>query len=233
MKTVGPLRRARGWITFGVLLLGCHQAFAQSADRPREFFGISAGLGIGAHNAVAITDYINAIVQPPPDQRLDDFGSAIEFFVTPEMQVADQWSVALEYSLLVKSHSPGSIGAGGSEINYYIHMPTAIVHYLIPGEGYWLKLGGGIGYHYAVLDQRLFGSSQQTSFTASGGGLKIEAVGNTRFDESFYASIGVDLRWGFGGAFNNSSQGDASYGPTTARLEFFNIGLKLGVAFLF
>ena len=223
-----------GLLAAGLSMLGISQVRAQAGEPSNDFFMVSAGLGINAHNAVAITDYINAITQPTPDQRIDDFGSAVEFYVMPELQIAEEWSVGLEYALLLKSHSLISqAGGGNTEIGYSIHMPTAIVHYLIAGEGYWLKLGGGIGFHYGLLQQRLFGGTQQTDFTASGAGVKIEAVGNTRFDDSFYASIGVDVRWGFGGSFNNPDQGEAQFATTTARMEFFNVGLKLGVAFLF
>jgi hypothetical protein len=206
----------------------------QPESESRRYYGISAGMGVGALSAASVTDYINAVVQPPTDQRLEDFTSAVELFVAPEFQVADQWSVAFEYSLLLKSYSLSSVIAGGtSEFHYQVHMPTAIVHYLMPGNGYWIKLGGGIGYHAGTLTQSLFGGGFGETFKAGGVGVKLEAIGNTKFDESFYGSIGVDLRWGSGGNFTADDGAEATFAGNTADLSFFNIGLKLGVVFLF
>ena len=202
---------------------------AQSAP-PSRFFSLSAGMGISAHSAPSTVDYISTVLQLRESDKIGDFTSAIEFFATPELQLSDDWSLALEYSYLVKSYRLSSTaGPGTSEFSTSIHMPTAVVHYLVPGQGYWLKVGGGVGYYFGTFSQMLFGSGQTESFHASAPGLKLEVVGNTMFDESFYGYIGIDARWGFDEAFSRDDGSVPSYQGTAPSLGFFNLGLKLGV----
>lgn len=208
-------------------------AAGQSSNESR-FVSLSAGMGISAYSATSTSDYISALLQLPEPEQLGDFTSAIEFFATPEVQLTHDWSLALEYSYLVKSYRLSSTaGPGTSEFSTSIHMPTLVLHYLVPGEGYWLKLGGGAGYYVSSFSQMLFGSGQTQSFRASAPGLKFEAVGNTMFDESFYGYIGLDARWGFDEAYSDSDGSSPSYQQTAPSLGFFSLGLKLGVTILF
>jgi hypothetical protein len=214
-------------VMLGISLSGI--VFAQEPSASR-FVAISGGMGISAHSATSTGDYISALLQLREPDRIGEFTTAIEFFVTPEIQISDDWSLALEYAYLVKSYRlTSTLAPGISDFSTSLHMPTAIAHYLIPGEGYWLKFGGGVGYYFGTFSQELFGSGQTQVFRASAPGLKLEAVGNTMFDENFYGYIGIDARWGFDEAFSQSDGTTASYQNTNASLGFFNIGLKLGV----
>lgn len=199
----------------------------------RPLIAISAGLGVSANSSPSIVDYINAIAQPPVEQRVDEFSASTEFFVAPEMQVSDEWSVALDYAYYLKSYSFDSrSGMGRLEFTHQVHMPVVVMHYLIPGKGFWLKAGGGAGYHVGSFTESFLGYGQQSTTRAHGVGIKIEAIGNTAFDESFYGSIGVDLRWVFGGSFKTASGQTKSYLQYTPHMSFFSVGLKLGVMFL-
>ncbi|MBM4167577.1 MAG: hypothetical protein FJ215_00215 [Ignavibacteria bacterium] len=207
---------------------------AQTQEGGKRLRGITLGMGVGAHAASSVTDYINAASLPPIRDRLDDFHAVAEFSIVPEYQVTTDWSVALEYGYQIKSFSlVGSAGMGRSDFSYEVHLPTALAHYLISGEGYWLKLGGGVGYYFGGFDQTLYGLNRTETFRAEGIGLKLEAVGNTKFDDSFYGSVGVDVRWIFGGQFKTPEGRVASVGSQTARFESFTVGLKFGVMFLY
>ena len=227
------MRGRRTVLVLGLVTALASVGAAQSASA-RRFISLAAGMGISAHSATSTADYISTVLQLREPDRIGDFTSAIEFFATPEFQISDEWSLALEYSYLVKSHRLSSTaGPGISEFSTAIHMPTAVLHYLVPGEGYWLKIGGGVGYYVGTFSQMLFGSGQTQDFQASAPGLKLEVVGNTMFDESFYGYIGVDARWGFDEAFSTSDGSIPSYQGTAPSLGFFNIGLKLGATVFF
>jgi hypothetical protein len=224
------MRGRRSVLILGFVVTLADLGAAQSAP-PGRFFSLSAGMGINAHSAPSTADYISTVLQLHEPNKIGDFTSAIEFFVTPELQVSDDLSLALEYSYLVKSYNLSSTaGPGISEFSTSIHMPTAVVHYLIPGQGYWLKLGGGVGYYFGSFSQMLYGSGQIETFRASAPGVKLEAVGNTMFDESFYGYIGIDVRWGFDEPFARDDGSVPSYQGAAPSLGFFNLGLKLGVA---
>jgi hypothetical protein len=208
-----------------VFLAPTFVAFSRQTNGGERFFQITAGLGVGAHSDPTITNYINALTLPTPDQKLSDFTSASEFFVTPELQVSEEWSVGLEYSYLVKSYN--IIGSYQWDFSYSAQMSTLLVHYLIPGDGYWLKFGGGAGYVFGDLSEQFAQTGASESSKASGPAFKLEAVGNTKFDEHFLGSIGVDLRWVHAGSFKG---GIVSTAPAP-KLDFFSAGVKFGVTF--
>ncbi len=197
----------------------------QDSSRGR-FFQVTAGMGVSAHADPSVVNYINQVALPPPDQKLSQFAAASEFFITPELQVNDDWSVGLEYSYFLKSYS----SVGGVyvwDFSYTAHMPTLLVHYLTPGDGYWLKFGGGVGYAFGDFTERFQFTGAQEEFKTSGPSFKIEAVGNTEFDEQFWGSIAVDLRWVFAGTLNTPEVP----GVAPPRLDFFSAGVKFGITF--
>ncbi len=218
-KTVGQA------LLVGVALVftsGCVVAQEQSNSRSR-FIQISAGMGVSAHWDPTMADYINALTLPSPGQKLAGFTSASEFFITPEVQVSDDWSVGLEYSYFLKSYNVS--GFYQWDFSYNAHLPTFLVHYLVPGNGYWLKFGGGVGYAFGKLSSDFLETGGSENANTSGPSFKIEAVGNTEFDEHFWGSIGVELRWVYAGSFKG---GIVSSAPAP-KLDFFNAAIKFGV----
>lgn len=206
---------------------------SEPAGKPR-FLDITVGMGIDLHSATSIVDYINLVAQPRSDQKLSEFSSAVEFFVVPELQFSDSWSAGLEYSLLIKSYSiDDRSGFSRSEFSYQVHMPTMLLHRVVFGEGYRVKMGGGIGYHLAEFTQRFPSIGSEVELVARGIAFKVDIVGNTQFDETMYGSIGLDLRWDFAGALERSGSqpGDANTSVTYPKMNFFSVGLKFGVTF--
>jgi hypothetical protein len=202
----------------------------------RRFIDFTAGMGVDLHSASSIVNYVNLVGQPRPEEKLYDFSSAVEFYAVPEIQVSQKWSVGLEYSLLIKSYSiDDRTGFSRSEFSYQVHMPTLLVHRLVFGDGYRVKLGGGIGYHFANFTQRFQSFGGEEVLSAEGIAVKLDAIGNTKFDETFYGSIGVDLRWDVEGPLGRR-QGVApavSNSIQLPKMNFFSAGLKFGVTFQF
>jgi hypothetical protein len=217
-----------------VVISGIVAAQPAGDSTNHRFVDVTAGMGVGLHSANSVVNYINLMAQPRPDEKVYDFSSAFEFYAVPEVQVSQNWSAGLEYSLLIKSYLINDrTGFSRSEFSYQVHMPTVLVHRLILGEGYRVKLGGGIGYHFANFTQRFSAVGSEETLSADGIAVKLEAVGNTKFDETFYGSIGVDLRWDFEGTLKRSP----GVAPATSnsiplpKMSFFSVGLKFGVTF--
>lgn len=203
----------------------------QTSDR---FFDLTVGMGVDLHSATSLVNYINLVAQPRSDEKVYDFSSAVEFYAVPETQVSRNWSVGLEYSLLIKSYSiDDRTGYYRSEFSYQVHMPTVLVHRLIVGEGYRVKVGGGIGYHFVNFTQRFPTVGSEETVSADGIAVKLDAIGNTKFDETFYGSIGIDLRWDFEGTLKRSSGAPAATTTSTTlpKMNFFSAGVKFGVTF--
>ncbi|MBM4161862.1 MAG: hypothetical protein FJ217_12300 [Ignavibacteria bacterium] len=227
----------RLWLLFAVFVFWMHenvQAQSSGGEPANRFFNITVGMGVGAHSAPSVADYVNAVAQPRTGQRLDEFTSVIEFFVAPELQMAEEWSAALEYGLLLKGYTlDDQSGYLRSDFSYQVHMPTLLLQYVLFGDGYRLKLGGGLGYHFVRFNQSYYAYGSEETFHAGGVGLKLGAVGNTQFDETFFGSIGVDLRWDFLGALK---RGDGSevidrVTNTVLKMNCFTLVVKFGVMF--
>jgi hypothetical protein len=216
--------------------VGSTQLYAQTGEgqTSRCFIDFTAGMGIDLHSATSLVNYINLMGQPRLDDKVYNFSSAVEFFAVPEIQVSHDWSLGLEYSLLIKSYAiDDRSGFSRSDFSYQIHMPTLLLHRLILGEGYRVKVGGGIGYHIANFTQSFPSVGSEETLSTDGIGIKLDAIGNTKFDETFYGSIGVDLRWDFEGTLKRSSGAPASASSSIAfpSMSFFSAGLKFGVTF--
>ncbi|MCX6144014.1 MAG: hypothetical protein NTZ35_12430 [Ignavibacteriales bacterium] len=233
------MRRA-GIVPIVVLALastiGSTNLIAQTAGDQRSscFIDFTAGMGIDLHSATSVVNYINLVAQPRLDEKVYAFSSAVEFYVVPEIQVSHDWSVGIEYSLLIKSYAiDDRSGFSRSDFSYQIHMPTLLLHRLILGEGYRVKMGGGIGYHFVDFSQSFPTVGSEETLSADGIGMKLDAVGNTKFDETFYGSIGVDLRWDFEGTLKRSpgAPAAASISNPLPKMSFFSAGLKFGVTF--
>ncbi len=211
-----------------LLVAGFGGLQARQSDEGR-WFAVSAGMGVNLFAAPSLVDYVNIVAQPGFNERQGEFSSSIEFFIVPELQVSDSWSVGLEYNYMIKSYSIA--GAGGiSNFTSAAHLPGVVLHYLVPAEGYGFKLGGGIGYVAGTFSEALYGSSRGVDYTSSGASLKLEAIGVTKFDEHFFGTIAFDVRWVTGGVFKNDVR-ELRVGGTSASLDYFTAGLKLGVEF--
>ena len=208
---------------FGIVAFPANTVHSQQSSSDGRFIQITGGLGVSALSDPSIINYINGLTLPIPDQKLSDFASASEFFVVPEFQVSNEWSIGLEYSYLLKSYNV--IGSYQWDFSYSAQMSTLLVHYLVPGDDYWLKFGGGVGYALGNFKEQFVESGASESSKASGPAFKVEAVGNTRFDDHFWGSIGVDLRWVYAGSFKGGIQSSAP----TPKLDFFSAGIKFGI----
>jgi hypothetical protein len=223
-----------------IFLLAVSVVSAQSAPQTPEvqsssrFVDLTVGMGIDMHSASSLVSYLNLMAQPRSDEKLYDFSSAVEFYAVPEVQVSQQWSLGIEYALLIKSYAiDDRSGFSRSDFSYQIHMPTFLVHRLLLGEGYRVKLGGGLGYHVANFTQSFPTNGSEETVSAQGFAVKLDAIGNTKFDDTLYGSIGVDLRWDLEGTLKHASGAVPATNTSVPlpKMNFFSAGLKFGFSF--
>jgi hypothetical protein len=155
---------------------------------------------------------------------------ATEFYVVPEYQITDNWLLGVEYSYLLFSKSINGYYEG--EFTESIHMPMVVAHYCLHGDGYWLKFGGGAGYHIGTLAQTITQGGTEQTFTAHGIGIKLDAVMNLAIDEHVFGMLSGDVRWCTGNTFATNGT-NASYQSTSPQLNFVTAGLKLGIMYQF
>ena len=217
-----------------LIAASAEESIGQVVETTPSRYSISFGMGAGVHSAPRVADYISSFGVTESGQRVDEFSSMLELYFAPWMRVEPEWGVGLEYAFLTKTHTVGSgPGLVGAEFTYNVHMPTALVHYVVDGSSYYFKFGGGAGYHFATMIQTLRSVGAEETFSTEGFGLKLEAMGYTKFDDTFFGNIGADLRWDFLGALTTDS-GLAAIDRTTnttAKMQFFSVSLKFGVCF--
>ena len=192
-------------------------------------FSIYGGMGISIADAPGLVKYLNTLENPTV---LNNFATDVEFFGGAEFPLSFEWGGAVEYAYLFKSYSLSVGDAGTYTVFYSLHMPTAMVHYVITGEGYFLKFGGGIGYHTGSLEQKDPYCSDIT-YSAHGIGLKGQAVGQTAFDVHLYGYIGGDMRWELLGKLKSDNGTVLQNQGRVASLSMFVVGLNFGVIYYF
>lgn len=188
---------------------------------------IVGGMGINLVNAPEIVDYINTIALS--SQRVDDFATAVDFFGGVEFPIAETWGLKIEHTYLFKSYSILTTMGATNELFYSVQAPSIIIQKVYSGEGYFVKMGGGGGYHVGSASEKNSTFGITTDYTTSGIGMKVEIVGQTAFDRNLYGYIGGQLGWELLGKFSTSSNAPSALG--TKHLKYFFAGLRFGITY--
>ena len=208
--------------------------FAQSnkhvAVKEREnTFAVFGGMGVHIVSAPEIVNYINSTTTF--SQRVDDFGTAVDFFGGAEFPVDKEWGIKIEHSYLFKSYSfPGNLG-GTYDFYYSVQAPSVLVQKVVIGPGYFFKIGAGGGYHFGYVSQKVSTFGITTEYSCSGLGLNAETVGQTAFDDNFFGYIGASLGWEFLDDLKdkNGAYLSAPGSSVKVSLRYFHAGIRFGI----
>ncbi|MCK9409013.1 MAG: hypothetical protein WCX28_10580 [Bacteriovoracaceae bacterium] len=201
--------------------------FVQRANSVAVF----GGMGIQIVTAPDVVQYINSIALY--SQRINDFGTSIDFFGGCEFPISDSWGIKLEHAYIFKSYSvPGKSG-GTIDFFYAKHSPTMIIQHVITGYGYFVKLGAGGSYHLGNAEQKVSTFGVVTTYSTDGIGLKAEAVGQTAFDEHLFGYIGGTFGWDFTGDLTekNGRKLVLPNSTTPVSLSSLSAGLRFGIIY--
>jgi len=190
---------------------------------------LSAGMGINFTSFASLNDYISAV----NSQDLASFSSSVEFFGEAGYLLKDNFQVGLDYSISIYSYTNEFYGMGKFEFDYNLHSPTLMAYYVIKGEGYKFKLGGGAGLRYIVCDQTLPQSTLSETYSSVGFGTLLKAEGNTALGPNVYALIAFSLKLDFPGTPKNSGK-PLSYnssGINEVDINSFTAGVRLGIMY--
>ncbi len=190
-------------------------------------FAVVAGMGVNLVNAPEIVEYINSTAVY--GHTVDDFATAVDFFGGVEFPVSQEWGIKIEHSYLFKSYTFIATSGATHDFFYSVQAPSVLVQKIVTGEGYFVKMGAGGGYHLGAATETIstFGISRE--YTASGIGLQAEIVGQTAFDETLYGYIGGQLGWEWLGKFSGT---EATVSTVKSKqLRYFFAGLRFGVTY--
>jgi hypothetical protein len=192
----------------------------------------SGGMGINFSSATSLNDYINAL---NPTNRLSTFNSNIEFYGEIGYNYSAKMIIGLDYSYSINSYTNDYYGIGKYEIKYNQHSPTLMAYYVMKGEGYKFKFGGGLGLRYLLLNQTLPQSNVPSDYSTTGFGILLKAEGNTAIGKNVFATIAFTLKLDYPGIPKNNGE---SLSLSTGDMNNVNVnsisgGIRLGILYSF
>lgn len=190
-------------------------------------WNLSTSMGLDFKSMSSFRDYVNVNFASANNQ-VSSFKSAVAFSAEVDYKVSNNLAIGIEYNLQLDSYNATQ---SNYEISYVLHRPSLMAYYVIPGAGYQFKLGGGLGYRYASLEEKIF---TKTDYSSNGIGVVLKAEGNTLLANHFYALIGGNLRYDKSIELSNGSQNiiNKSNGEKLD-LNSISFGIYLGVTFTF
>lgn len=208
-----------------ILLFFTSSSFAQNEIR--------AGMGIDFINVPSLNDYINQSNFTSPNEELGSFNSAVNFSLEYGRRVSESYQVGVEVAYLLYSYTNTTIN-GKYEMAYDLIMPSLMNYYVVQGNGYNFKFGGGIGLRLLNADESLPAQGTTTTYTSTGFGFIIRCDGNTLLSDNLYANIGVDIRYDLNGEPENDGKKiKNTVAAEDVNFNSFSIGLHLGLSFFF
>lgn len=193
---------------------------------------ISGGMGINLTSNASLNDYINSINHT---SQVSTFNSTIEFFGEVGYNYSKNMIIGLDYTYSIYSYTNDFSDIGKYEISYNQHSPTIMAYYVIRGNGYKFKFGGGPGLRYVLLKETLPHSNISSDYSATGFGVLLKAEGNTAISKDVFAVIALTLRLDYPGVPKNNGK-SLSYNSSSTQDVNLNAvagGIRLGILYTF
>jgi hypothetical protein len=192
---------------------------------------LKAVMGINFLSIPSMQDYINQNFAPPNEQ-LGTFASSIIFAGEGGMFLNKNFEMTVEVAYQIYSYTTNSIN-GQYELAYNNLMPSVLAYYVLGGNGYNLKFGGGLGIRFPNVDESLPATGSTISYTSTGFGIIARAEGNTLLGGDIYANIGAELRYDINGEPENNGKTlfNAVQGENV-NFNTFSLGVRLGITYV-
>src|SRR5690554_1650229 len=195
-------------------------------------FELSASMGIHFINSPSLYDYLNQNYASP-GETIEGFNSAINFSGEAGYNLSSSFQSAIDIGYNIYSYtSSGSLGQ--YDLTYGNLLLSLLGYYVLTGEGYNFKFGGGGGVRFLSADESLPGTGITKTFSSTGFGLLLRAEGNTLLGENIYAKIGAQVGYDFNGEpENNGNPIPNNASNENVNFNSLSIGVSLGVSYIF
>jgi hypothetical protein len=189
-------------------------------------------MGINFLSFPSVQDYINENFAPS-NAQLSTFNSAVIFTGEAGTFLSKSFELSIELPYQIYSYTE-NVGPGQYELAYNSILPSVMAYYVLLGDGYNVKFGGGAGVRFIDVAESKKWQGTEDTFSSVGFGGLIRAEANTALAENVYANIGVDLRYDINGEPENSNGNTLVNNVKGENVNFdtFSLGVKLGVSFL-
>ncbi len=210
---------------FFIVLFFSNSLFAQ--------WDLRASMGLNFTNMPGLRDYLNQNYANSNEQ-LSAFSSAVEFGVEAGYLINANFQLGLELAYELNSYTFTGF-ASNFNFDYNLYMPSLSGYYVVPGEGYKLKFGAGVGPRFLMVTQNSGFTNVKQNYSSAGLGFLLKADGCTALSKNLYAYIAGDLRYNFNGKPKDGIGKTITvnaYGDELI-MNSLSVGLKLGIAYFF
>jgi hypothetical protein len=191
---------------------------------------VRASMGIDFISSPSLTDYLN---QTYASGQLNTFNSAIIFSFEADRFLNNNYQVGLELSYLLNSFNYNQ-DFNVYNLSYYVIMPAILNYYVIQGQGYEFKFGGGIGVPFVIVDEKTIGIEYSTKYKSLGAALILRVDGNTILSDNIYVNLGGDLKYELNGKPNNGNLYLVNrVTGENVNFNFFSAGIHIGLTYRF
>ncbi|HUI31908.1 MAG TPA: hypothetical protein VLX91_16990 [Candidatus Acidoferrales bacterium] len=210
-------------------IIGLILIFVAASSPPTEAqdFSGAASVGIEYYDAPSLSQYFSATTG---NQTPGTYTTSVQLEAAVEYFVATDWALGIEYAYLTNQSN-----GNGLQIGYSYSLPTITVRRVVTGDNYYLRFGGGIGYHFSSLGQDVLAYGSTTNYSSSGLGLKFDAALDSKLGENLYARVDADARAEFTGILKTKDGTPLRIAVTSAEVnsDFSGVGIALGLVYYF
>ena len=190
-------------------------------------YEVRGAMGINFGSTPSLKDYINQIAGY---QEWGSFNSAVIFSGEFDYQVSQTYDLGFELGYLLNSVTFSTFGT--YDFSYHVIMPSVTSYYVIRGDGYNFKFGGGIGVRLVSADETQPATPAAINYTSIGPGFLLRVAGNTRLTGNVYVYLAGDLRYDVNGNLKGwSDHHTTNYNQVD--LDTFSAGVSIGITYSF
>jgi hypothetical protein len=193
---------------------------------------LRGGMGINFISTPTLRDYLNVINSAQVNNQLATFNTAINFSAEMDFTAAKNYELGVELAYLYNSFNFSPNG-GRYEFSYSVLMPTIVNYYIIDGQGYNFKFGGGLGLRFATINELKEFTPNSNKYSSVGFGILLRALGNTALGRNVYANITGDIRYDLNGTPKNNGNAIQNGALGNVNLNSLSVGLSLGITYIF
>jgi hypothetical protein len=186
-------------------------------------------MGLNFTAIPSVRDYINQNFAGA--DQLRSFNSSAEFAFEAGYEFNRDYQVGLEVAYETNSFT-FTYFPSNYVFDYNILSPSLLGYYIIKGDGYKFKLGGGAGPRLITVEETKY-TNQPIKYNSTGFGFVLKADGNTRLSKIVYAFIGVDLRYNLCGEPKGDNSSNIIHNGNNLNIKSISTGIKLGVSVIF
>jgi len=200
------------------LVLGISNIYAQ--------VDLVAGMGISFVATPSLNDYLN--YNFPRSEELRTFNSMVEFYGEADYTISPKFQIGFEYVYSLYGYS-STLATLNYQLDYNHQKPSLLAYYVIAGEGYKFKFGGGLGIRMISLTEKKIITEE---YSSTGFGVLARIQGHTKLGGSFYANIGGTARFDAPGEPENGT--NKIHDPITnsyVNINSFSVSVDIGISY--